>query len=75
MAGVLLAVTQEVTVQLADVVLAERDRSVRLRDELDNLCIARDLLLVARLEAADTCLTQERLDLVIGEGAALDPRG
>ena len=62
-------------VQLADVVLAERDRLVRLRDALADLRVTRALLLVARLEAADTCLTQERLDLVVGERAALDPRG
>ena len=75
MALILLAVTEKVAVQLADVVLAERDRLVRLRDEIHNLRVARNLLLVARLEPADAGPAENRFDLLIGERAALDARG
>ena len=62
---VLLAVAKQVAVQLADVVLAERDRAVRVDDEIDGLGVARDLLLIARGESADADPAEKRLDLVI----------
>jgi hypothetical protein len=70
-----LAVAKQVTVQLADMVLAERDRTVRVDDEIDGLGVARDLLLIARGETADADPAEKRLDLVVGERAALDARG
>jgi len=72
---VLLTVAKKVEVQPTDVVLAERDRTVRADDEIDRLGVARDLLLVARGESADADAAQKRLDLVVGERAALDARG
>ena len=53
MPGVLLAVDQQVAVQLLDVILGERNVPPRREHQLHDLGVAGDLLLVARGKALD----------------------
>ena len=69
---VLVAVAQEVAVQLLDVVLGDRDVGRGREDRLHDLCVAGNLLLVAGAEGLDVQVRQQPLHLPIRQLAALD---
>ena len=72
---VLLAVDEQVAVQLLDVVFGDRDVFPRPEHKLHRLGIAGDLLLVAGGEGFDLEVGEQPFDLAVGELAALDPGG
>ncbi len=72
---VLLAVAQQIAMQLKDVVLGDRDVVMGFEHALHDLGIARDLLLIACGKGPDRQIGQQALDLAIGELRALDAGG
>ena len=72
---VLLAVDEQVAVQLLDVVFGDRDLFPRPEHELHRFGVAGDLLLVAGGEGLDVEVGEQAFDLAVGELAALDPGG
>ena len=74
MPRVFLAVDEEITVQLLDVVLGDYDIVPRPEHEFHHLRIAGHFLLVAGGEGFDLEIGEQPLDLAVGQFAALDPR-
>ena len=61
---------QQVTVELADVALRQRDRVIGRKDGLHHLGIAGDFLLIPGGERADPDVGQDLLDLSVAEPGA-----
>src|SRR5271166_5574818 len=72
---ILLAVGEEVAMQLFDMVLGDSDVFQRPEHKLHRLRISGDLLLVAGGEGFDLQVRQQALDLAIRKLAALNPGG
>ena len=70
---VLVAVAQQIAVQLFDVVLGRRDVRPERENGLHDLGIASHFLLVARAKGLDLQVGQQALDLAVREPTALDP--
>jgi len=75
MPGVLLAMDQEIAVQLLDVVLGDGDVLPGAEDKLHDLAVSGDFLLVAGGERLDFEIGEQPLDLPVGKLAAFDAGG
>lgn len=74
MALVLVAETQQVAVELLDMVLGDRDFRPGREDGLHELRIAGNFLLVTGAEGLDLQVREQLFDLPVGQPATLDAR-
>jgi len=71
---VILAVAQEIVVELLDVVLRDRDLRPRMEDGLHDFGVTGDLLLVAGGKGFDLQIGEQALHVAVGKLAAFDAR-
>jgi hypothetical protein len=72
---VFLGELEQISVELANVVLSEVDRIGVPEDRFHHGRIARDLLLVARGEAPYVEIREQMLDIPVAQRGAFDPSG
>lgn len=73
MPRVLLAVDEQVTMELANMVLRDRDRAPGVEHDPHHLRVSGDFLFIPRGKRGDLEIGEQSFDIAVGKPAALDP--